>query len=708
MSDILVKSSSELVQALRQATGGDTIFLAPGDYETLFIKDLAYASDVTLTSLDAENPAVFTAPVTFVRANGLVLDNIIFQSDSIEGTSGSAPLLFLHSSENVTMTDLVFTGYLPSEEEGVDAYAATTTRGDAITGYGYQTGLRIHNSDNVSLEDATFRDLRYAIYTGESTEVDLTGMSIEQVREGIMFYEVQGMVISDSVFQNFKPWLGMDDPAYDTNTHDHPDMIQYWGDNSTLGVHDITITGNTFIAEPGGSTQTIFGHLGTGPAGVTASNFTVTDNTIINGHPHAISLGDVDGAVISGNVLLPNSDGLLKYWAPSIGAPGGQNLEIYDNVVVYWNGYGVWALDEQERAAANVSIGDNTLLSDDPDDENYWGFWSPASDYPLVQWAEEAGLGTVLGTETGEVLWASSHGSFIEGLGGDDTLSGRAGTDILTGGGGADRFLYDMRGATVQGDDLILDLDFSEGDSLYILTGTMGLFSDSAISGNDLRVLGDGSSAIVDSFADIGELVASGAMIYDSDGLGGGVLSLTSGDGHALYIAGLDAASLPEDTIDPTPADPEPDILGTAAGETLWASSRGSFIDAREGDDTLFGRTGADILMGGDGADRFVFDLRSSSAAEDDLILDLDFSEGDEIYILTNTAGQFTDSHDPGNDLRILSDGASVMITSLADLQEVVASGAMTYDSDGDSGGFLRLADGTGYGLQIEDLYPLL
>ena len=537
MSDILVHNTSELSQALKTATGGDRILLSPGEYDSLFIKDISYDSDVTIASLDPQNPAVFTEPVTFVRAKGLVLDSIAFHSDGLEGSQASSALLFLHSCENVTMTDIAFTGYIPTEE-GVDPYAPDTTRNDLIAGYGYQTGLRIHNSDTVSLDNATFRDLRFAIYLGESSGLDLSGMSIEDVREGIMFYEIQGMTISDSVFQNFKPWLGTDDAAYDMTVHDHPDMIQYWGDNSTLGVHDIAITGNTFITETGRSTQTIFGHLDTAPsASVTATGFTVTGNTIVNGHPLAISLGDVNGAVIADNVLLPNSDSVSKYWAPSISAPGGQNIEIHDNVLVYWNDFGVWDLDAEAAAAAGIEIGDNTLLSDDPDAADYWGLWTPASAYPLVQQAEAAGAGTIEGTEGADSLWASSHGSFLEGLGGNDTLSGRAGTDILTGGAGADRFVYDMRSSSPQGDDLILDLDFDEGDSIYVLTSTAGLFTDATDPGNALRVLGDGSSAIIDSLADLQEIVRSGAMSLVDNGMGGSILSLSDGIGYSLEIA---------------------------------------------------------------------------------------------------------------------------------------------------------------------------
>lgn len=706
MSDIIVSSSAELSNALAAATGGENILLSAGEYDELFIKDLSYDSSVTVSSLDPDDPAVFTDSVTFVRADGLVLDGLVFDSETFSDGSLTAPLLFLHSCENVTMTDLVFTGAIPTEEEGVDAYAADTTRNDYITGYGYETGLRIHNSENVTLENATFLDLRYAIYVGESSGVSLTEMSIEQVREGIMFYETQDMIISDSVFQNFTPWLGMDDASYDGDVHDHPDMIQFWGDNSTTGVHDITITGNTFITETGSSTQTIFGHLsGASSDDVTATNFTVTDNLIINGHPHGISLGDVDGAVISGNVLLPNSDGLEKYWTPSIGAPGGESIEVYDNVLVYWNQYGVWANDDDENAAANITIGDNTLLSDDADDENYWGLWTAPSDYALVQAAEENGSGTIEGTDGNEALWANSAGSFLYGLGGDDTLAGRAGSDIMTGGDGADRFLFDLRGSSDQANDLILDLNFTEGDNIYVLTDTVGLFSDDVDAGNTLRVLGGGSATIIDSLADLAEIVASGAMTYESDGLGGGILSLTDGSGHSLQIAGIEDIEATSSTQaeDPLPSSTE---TGTDDSETLWASSTGSFLYGLGGDDTLAGRAGADIMIGGDGADRFLFDLRSSGA--DDTVQDLNFEEGDEIFVLTNTDGLFSNDADLTNDLWIGGDQSATKITSLADLQEVIDSGAMTYTANAEGGGILALADNSGYGLEITGLDPLL
>jgi len=88
------------------------------------------------------------------------------------------------------------------------------------------------------------------------------------------------------------------------------------------------------------------------------------------------------------------------------------------------------------------------------------------------------------------------------------------------------------------------------------------------------------------------------------------------------------------------------------------------------------------------------------------MILDLDFSEGDRIHVLTNHAGLFDNDIDPDNPLMIGADRSSAMIDSLADLQEIITSGAMRYTSDGLGGGVLALADGTGFGLVLANVDP--
>ncbi|WP_161556105.1 NosD domain-containing protein [Mangrovicoccus ximenensis] len=615
------------------------------------------------------------------------------------------------------MSDLSFVGHIPTEEEGADPDAADTTRSDAIAGYGHQQGLRVHNSENVSLEDATFRDLRLAVYVGESTDVDLTGLTIEEVREGINFYETQRLAISDSLFRDFNPWLSMDDETYDTRIHDHSDMIQYWGANSVLGVHDITISGNTFIAAPGSTTQTIFGHLKSGPDGVTASNFTVTDNLIINGQTHGISLGDVDGAVIANNVLLPNTYSDLSIRQPAIRAPDSTNLVVENNTVV--DGYGVYNSSDAVLVEGNIVLNGNTILSSVPTDESYWKLLGAEDVLPLSLWAEANGMAVVTGTAGDDVISAAPQGSLLEGGAGDDILHGGAGDDIMIGGDGADQFHFDLRGTEEQGNDLILDLDVGEGDEIHLTTGTSGLFAAAAGDGSGPEVLLDGSAVIIDSLEDLQDIVASGAMTHQ----GGGVLALAGGSGYTLQLGGIDPADLEvpipvedspaiedggsaEEEPAPAPVSPPPIyaggdmVTGTDAGETLWASSGGSLIDAGGGNDTLAGRAGADTFFGGEGADRFIFDLRLSNA-EDDMILDLDFSEGDEIFVVTNIDGLFTNDADPDNNLWIGGNGSSAKIRSEADLQEVVASGAMDFVSDGMGGGALSLADGSGYTLYI-------
>ena len=72
-----VASAAELKAALANASGGETIVLAPGDYGALSFKH-QLPSEVTITSADADHPAVFER-VSLNGASNLTFDHVVFQ-----------------------------------------------------------------------------------------------------------------------------------------------------------------------------------------------------------------------------------------------------------------------------------------------------------------------------------------------------------------------------------------------------------------------------------------------------------------------------------------------------------------------------------------------------------------------------------------------------------------------------------------------------
>lgn len=149
--------------------------------------------------------------------------------------------------------------------------------------------------------------------------------------------------------------------------------------------------------------------------------------------------------------------------------------------------------------------------------------------------------------------------------------------------------------------------------------------------------------------------------------------------------------------------------MGTDNADAIQADDSDTFIFGLNGNDLIKEWRGNDVLSGGGGSDRFVVNLNLGGPQSRDLILDLDFTEKD-VLMVTSDAGSFSDAADPSNQLRTLSGGAIAWIDSLADLKELVASGAMTAATAADGDGLaLTFADAPGRVIELAgfDLYDL-
>lgn len=189
----------------------------------------------------------------------------------------------------------------------------------------------------------------------------------------------------------------------------------------------------------------------------------------------------------------------------------------------------------------------------------------------------------IVGNDAHNSLQGLDGADVLNGAGGDDELQGGAGNDTLDGGQGAD--------VLIGGDGY--DIYFvDEADDVIIETASGGL--DKVYAGADY-VLGD----------NVEQLSLSGTG--DISGSGNSSVNTLTGNIGANGLFGLGGA------------------------DTLLGG---------EGDDRLDGGTGADRLTGGGGSDVFAFQDDAAHATslgramETDILLDLNFAEGDRIDLL--------------------------------------------------------------------------
>lgn len=119
-----------------------------------------------------------------------------------------------------------------------------------------------------------------------------------------------------------------------------------------------------------------------------------------------------------------------------------------------------------------------------------------------------AGNDVLEGGEGNDTLDAGLGSDKLMGGAGDDLLIGGLNKDTLTGGLGADTFVLDAAPISTANADSITDFNSSEGDKIQLSAGVFG-------------VLGSAGDAVSLGGANLTYNVATGALVYDADGVGG-------------------------------------------------------------------------------------------------------------------------------------------------------------------------------------------
>ncbi len=252
---VTVHDTLSLRSAINNAQPGTTIYIAPGNYDTINIQSKQH---LTLLAADPDNkPHIYR--VNMNDAHYVEMDNIIFGASQFDPQTNAAIGINASYSDN-----LLFVG---------DEVRNTL---DAI-------GIR--HSSNVEI---------------------LQGYIHDNQRDGINMLDVNNITISDNLITSFHPnyenynyqdwYFSSNGTAYLdaalTTPADHADFIQLTDSNN------ITIAGNTLDATGGAWTQSIFITSGTHYAPVT-----IDDNLIANGHRYGIKVVGQYNVEQSNNVL---------------------------------------------------------------------------------------------------------------------------------------------------------------------------------------------------------------------------------------------------------------------------------------------------------------------------------------------------------------------------------------------------------------------
>ncbi len=423
-----VSNSSQLEAALRDASGGDEIRLAGGDYGELNLKGMQFSSEVTITSANPGDMASFSK-LRMDDTSNVTLNAIEFDYEYVRGDGENISKFRIENSTDIKITNSIFDG---------DILSGTGTEGD---GSGYGRGLHITGSEGVEVSNTEFHSWWKAVSIGTSTDVDFIGNNIHTIRsDGINIGRSHDVLIENNYIHDFQAAIGSDD---------HRDMIQIKR-SSEDGSSGITIRSNVFDMGDGDHTQTIFaGGDNANPNDPTDwhRDIVIDNNLIYNSHTHGITFSLTDGLTVTNNTLISiPREGKGGITIPKINITSdSRDVTIEGNIadgVTKYEGQSGWTVKN------NVEI-----QNSNPSDPGYYGdvfvFYATTANDGFNQFGIKDGtLADQLnaGSSLADLLpfsyeeWAGAATSVLPDTGGSGSQEGSGGTEggeTDTGGSGS-------------------------------------------------------------------------------------------------------------------------------------------------------------------------------------------------------------------------------------------------------------------------------
>lgn len=580
---IVVSNAVELRAAMVAAKGGETIALAAGTYDKISITGLSPASNITITSLDAKNPAVLTG-LYLGNAKNVTISNL----EMFDADPGTTNYDFqVKNSENINF-------------DHIKVHSA-----DQETSIPFMIRL----SKNVTVTNSEFTDVRYALSMLNNDGVTISNNLFHNIRaDGVRGGGTSNITISDNLFTNFY-----------SNEGDHADAIQFWTTNETEIARNITITGNAIIRGEGDPIQGIFMNDERGY--LPYDNVVIKNNLAVGTLFNGISVANATNLTVADNVVAGMPD--QKSW---IRVPKGTELTGNTAETYIINKVTTDFPDGNNQIAAVRDNGEFLTLA--------WIAGNTAGITGLAAMdAAHAARTTpveavvIEGSAKADALYAAKvEDSILRGLDGNDRLYGTAAANKfhaqLEGGTGDDvYYIYSAGDTVVENADAGNDTVYASID--YTLTANVEVLrmaaSDLVGRGNalDNRMVG----------------TSGNDTLYGE----GGNDNLLGGDGDDKLYGGDGNDSLNGDLGNDQ-------LYGGAGDDVLNGGVGNDILDGGDGNDKLEGGAGADILTGGKGSDIFIF--RQADLGATDTITDYEPGVDAKISLSLIDANTNTDAND--------------------------------------------------------------
>ena len=598
MTTTIVKDSTGLTAALKNAQAGDVIKLAAGDYAALTLTGLKFSGMVTVTSQD---------PSALATMNGLILrdsQNIKLQGleFKVDGTKADYPFQ-VAGSTNINLDSLKVHGSMNGDP--TDDAAA----------------ILIRTSKNVSLTNSEFQQLRHGVQHMDSDGVTVANNYFHHIQtDGVRGGGSSNVSVTGNNFTSFHMKDG-----------DHPDAIQFWTTNTTKSAANIVVSNNVITRGDGDPIQGIFFRDQVG--GLPYLDVKIADNMVVGGMYNGIALGSAVGALISGNTVvgLPDQPSWIRVSdVTNLGLTNNSSTSYLVDPVAGHTESGNKTLtvptdggkliQQQWLQALNASH-----VSKIVNDVTAFGSVLSAGKLTIASLDNSAKLANstmeALRVQAVVVNGTSGHDSLgvnntrdtvINGGEGNDLLyGGGIGHNTLSGGNGDDNYyVKTLTERVIEKANGGLDTVSSTVDfTLEHNVESLRLLGSAVYGGGNLdanKITGNASNNFIEGFG--GDDQIFGAEGNDL---------LVGGGGNDLLRGGAGADTL----------------IGGEGNDQVSGEEGADSLSGGAGADTLEGGAAADTVSGGAGADVFIFRDGTLSNTPD-VISDFVRTQGDKVWLM--------------------------------------------------------------------------
>lgn len=630
---VTVSTLAELKSALSTATDGTLILLNSGNYGALSTSNHKFADGVTIRSVNADDPAVFSS-ITVNKSTGLAFDSIAVEFKPTVTTLSHDSAVRINDSQSITISNSTITG-----GEAVNGVPLGATKLDAsgnVLGLPVGRAISVMNSKDITIADNEMTLFHKGIVLYKASDIAITQNEIHDLRTTPLSGSgLSNISVDGNHFYNSNPWnFG--------GAGDHGDLIHFWTlpGYDTTSANNISIT-NNFLDQ--GSGFAMLGiYLDDNKNGIGFSNTVIHNNVISNTNAQAIRLENVAG-VVTNNSLVQSFDSTYHN-IPGVLLVNGSKVDLSDNLI------GRLTVDV---TSANLGSGNIMISRHDAASSGHYSkifanaYANPPSlaDLALINSLPAlAGKGATLSHVLGEKPQAvepdikpeikpeippaplpNKNDSAAEPLQPEavflTTVTASSATGSMTDKG---------KPSLMVG---------SSADNKYTVTNAHTRVEEKAGGGNDsVRTSVDYTlDANVESLA-----LVDNAIRGTGNNLDNGI----KGNDQNNILAGLDG----NDTIHGLAGDDmlygdngNDRLFGGDGNDTLYGGNGDDALFGDDGNDTLFGGSGIDrlqggkgddILWGGEGADIFLFSHADVSGSYSrDTIADFSSLEKDRISL---------------------------------------------------------------------------